>query len=122
MLPWRHERRQPKLTRVLLVPRRVLPSGKLREKSLELSGTNFRFRNTVWTDFLTRGMTRKARCGCRSSRVSSAYAVEQYQTPTIWNALPKGTPWDIYYHDIWNEGQCYTEYTFPWCKDAHTGV
>jgi phospholipase C len=58
-------------------------------------------------------------CGTSLGRVNNTLdAVEQFQTKTIWNALPTGTSWGIYYHDIWNQGQCYTEYTFPRCREA----
>ncbi|MBJ7310916.1 alkaline phosphatase family protein [Rugamonas sp. CCM 8940] len=58
-------------------------------------------------------------CGTSLGRVDNSWdAVEQYHTRTIWNALPPGTSWGIYYHDIWNAGQCYTQYTFPRCSEA----
>ena len=58
-------------------------------------------------------------CGTSLGRVNNTWdAVEQFSTKTIWNALPASTSWGIYYHDIWNAGQCYTQYTFPGCNDA----
>jgi phospholipase C len=58
-------------------------------------------------------------CGTSLGRVDNTWdAVEQFSTKTIWNALPAGTSWGIYYHDIWEAGQCYTQYTFPRCNDA----
>jgi phospholipase C len=58
-------------------------------------------------------------CGTSLGRVNNTWdAVEQFDTHTIWNALPEGTSWGIYYHDIWQAGQCYTQYTFPRCNDA----
>ena len=58
-------------------------------------------------------------CGTSLGRVNNTWdAVEQFSTKTIWNALPTGTSWGIYYHDLWNAGQCYTQYTFPGCNDA----
>ncbi|MDN5795984.1 MAG: hypothetical protein L0H79_09580 [Intrasporangium sp.] len=58
-------------------------------------------------------------CGTSLGRVNNTWdAVEQFDTKTIWNALPKGTTWGIYYHDIWKDGQCYTQYTFPRCSDV----
>ena len=58
-------------------------------------------------------------CGTSLGRVNNTWdAVEQFSTKTIWNALPAGTSWGIYYHDIWNAGQCYTQYTFPGCNGA----
>jgi phospholipase C len=42
------------------------------------------------------------------------HAVEQFNTPTIFNYLtPAGKSWGIYYQDIWQDRQCYTTYTFP---------
>jgi phospholipase C len=58
-------------------------------------------------------------CGTSLGRVNNTWdAVEQFPTKTIWNALPAGTSWGIYYHDIWHEDQCYTAYTFPQCTQA----
>ncbi|MCU6482463.1 alkaline phosphatase family protein [Arthrobacter sp. A2-55] len=58
-------------------------------------------------------------CGTSLGRVNNTWdAVEQFNTRTIWNALPAGTSWGIYYHDTWQDGQCYTQYTFPGCTDA----
>jgi phospholipase C len=58
-------------------------------------------------------------CGTSLGRVNNTWdAVEQFSTKTIWNALPTSTSWGIYYHDIWDSGQCYTQYTFPNCNDA----
>ena len=58
-------------------------------------------------------------CGTSLGRVDNTWdAVEQFKTKTIWNALPAGTSWGIYYHDIWHDKQCYTQYTFPNCNDA----
>lgn len=58
-------------------------------------------------------------CGTSLGRVNNTYdAVEQFQTQTIWNALPKDTSWGVYYQDIWNSKQCYTQYTFPWITKA----
>src|SRR5579875_3490161 len=58
-------------------------------------------------------------CGTSLGRVNNTWdAVEQFQTKTLWNALPAGTSWGMYYHDIWYNGQCYTQYTFPSCNDA----
>jgi phospholipase C len=59
-------------------------------------------------------------CGTSLGRVNnnSLLAVEQFETKTLWNALPKDTSWGIYHQDIWHEGQCYTQYTFPRCSEA----
>lgn len=47
-------------------------------------------------------------------------APQQYLTKTIWEALPDGTNWGIYFHDnnYVGEGQCYTEWTFPHLVNA----
>jgi phospholipase C len=62
-------------------------------------------------------------CGTSLGRTdnSSITAVEQFDTKTIWNALPAGTSWGVYYHDVWHDSKCYTEYTFPRCSDAPGG-
>jgi len=58
-------------------------------------------------------------CGTSLGRVNNTWdAVEQFKTKTIWNAIPASTSWGIYYHDIWHDEQCYTQYTFPGCNDA----
>jgi phospholipase C len=58
-------------------------------------------------------------CGTSLGRVDNTWdAVEKFSTKTIWNALPTGTSWGMYYHDTWQDGQCYTQYTFPGCNDA----
>ncbi len=58
-------------------------------------------------------------CGTSLGRVNNVWdAVEQYQTKTIWNALPADTSWGIHYHDIWHNQRCYTKYTFPQCTEA----
>jgi phospholipase C len=58
-------------------------------------------------------------CGTSLGRTNnSSDAVEQFDTPTIWNALPAATTWGIYYQDIWSSGQCYTQYTFPRCTQS----
>ena len=58
-------------------------------------------------------------CGTSLGRVDNTLdAVEQFDTATIWNALPDSTSWGIYYHDLWSAGQCYTQYTFPRCTEA----
>lgn len=41
-----------------------------------------------------------------------------YDTKTIWNAFPDKTTWDIYYHAIWDDKQCYVEWTFPQLRNA----
>lgn len=54
-------------------------------------------------------------CGTSLGRVKNLRetAVEQFQTPTLWNALPKNVSWGLYYKDVWQAGKCFTEYTFP---------
>ncbi|MBY5162635.1 alkaline phosphatase family protein [Salsipaludibacter albus] len=59
-------------------------------------------------------------CGTSLGRVdnNSLDAVEQFPAPTIFNCLPSGTSWGIYFHDVWQDGQCYTQYTFPRISDV----
>ena len=59
-------------------------------------------------------------CGTSLGRVdnNSLDAVEQFPAPTIFNRLPSGTSWGIYFHDVWKDGQCYTQYTFPRIGDV----
>src|SRR5690606_1181470 len=53
-------------------------------------------------------------CGTSLGRVvNGPLAVEHFQTRTIWNALPAGVSWGLYFHDVWKEGKCFTQYTFP---------
>lgn len=59
-------------------------------------------------------------CGTSLGRVKNQQesAVEQFDTKTIWNALPTGTSWGLYYQDVWENGQCFTQYTFPQINKA----
>jgi len=59
-------------------------------------------------------------CGTSLGRVKNANeeAIEQFDTRTIWNALPTGTGFGLYYHDVWQNGQCFTQYTFPQINKA----
>ncbi|MDQ7248877.1 alkaline phosphatase family protein [Dongia sedimenti] len=59
-------------------------------------------------------------CGTSLGRVknSNEQAIEQFDTKTIWNALPTGTSWGLYYQDVWQNNQCFTHYTFPWIDRA----
>ncbi len=42
-------------------------------------------------------------------------AIEQFNTKTIWNALAEqNVSMGIYYHEIWHDEQCFTQYTFPY--------
>ena len=55
-------------------------------------------------------------CGTSLGRLTNLHedAVEQFATPTIWNALAtKGVSMGIFFHETWESGQCYTQYTFP---------
>jgi phospholipase C len=55
-------------------------------------------------------------CGTSLGRLVNLYstAVEQFKTPTIWNVLAqKKIAMGIYYHETWENNQCYTQYTFP---------
>jgi phospholipase C len=56
-------------------------------------------------------------CGTSLGRLvnSNLEAVEQFQTPTIWNLLAlKNVSMGLYYHEIWHNQQCFTQYTFPY--------
>lgn len=58
-------------------------------------------------------------CGTSLGRVvNGPLAVEHFQTRTIWNALPAGVSWGLYFHDVWKEGKCFTQYTFPYIDKA----
>ena len=54
-------------------------------------------------------------CGTSLGRlVNSFTSVEQFNTPTLFNALAKsGIDLGLYFHEIWWSGQCYTQYSFP---------
>ncbi len=57
-------------------------------------------------------------CGTSLGRLKNAgpfeIGIEQFKTPTIWNALaPSKIDMGIYYHEIWHDQQCFTQYTFP---------
>lgn len=53
-------------------------------------------------------------CGTSLGRtVNGPLAVERFDTDTLWNALPSSVSWGLYYHDIWKNNCCFTEYTFP---------
>jgi phospholipase C len=55
-------------------------------------------------------------CGTSLGRESNLRitAVEQFNVPTIFNALSAaGKRWGLYYTDTWQQGKSYTEYTFP---------
>ena len=44
----------------------------------------------------------------------SISAIEQFDLPTIFNALAQaGKACGLYFTDIWQQNQCYTQYTFP---------
>ena len=59
-------------------------------------------------------------CGSSLGRTSNLHltAIEQFPVKTIWNALQElpgqKVDWALYYHDIWQEDLCYTQYTFPY--------
>lgn len=58
-------------------------------------------------------------CGTSLGRTDNTLdAVEQFDTKTIWNALPDDVTWGVYYQDIWHAEQCYTQYTFPHISDS----
>jgi phospholipase C len=57
-----------------------------------------------------------ALCGTSLGRLANSWdPYEQYDTPTVWNALASHAGrMGIYYHESWlTTGQCYTQYTFP---------
>jgi phospholipase C len=56
-------------------------------------------------------------CGTSLGRESNLRldAEEQFQTNTIFNVLSgAGKSWGLYFTDIWQQNQSYTQYTFPW--------
>jgi phospholipase C len=60
-------------------------------------------------------------CGTSLGREANAnlQAVEQFNAPTLFNALANaGKAWGMYYEDIWQQKQCYTQYTFPQIASA----
>lgn len=59
-------------------------------------------------------------CGTSLGRTvnNSLTATEQFDTRTVWNALPPETTWGLYYHDLWKDDQCCTQYTFPRLTEA----
>jgi phospholipase C len=61
-------------------------------------------------------------CGTSLGRLDDGEAAwnpyQQYNARTLWEALPEDTDWAIYYHEIWHDGQCYTQYTFPFLNNA----
>jgi phospholipase C len=64
-------------------------------------------------------------CGTSLGRLSNLHlsAIEQFHTPTIWNVLAqKNVSMGIYYHEIWHEKQCYTQYTFPYMNQVSTNL
>jgi phospholipase C len=63
-------------------------------------------------------------CGTSLGREDNAnlQAVEQFDVPTLFNALGNaGKRWGLYYEDVWQQGQCYTQYTFPQLGSAPNG-
>jgi phospholipase C len=47
-------------------------------------------------------------------------AIEQFSTTTIWNALAtQKVSMGLYYHEIWHDSQCYTQYTFPYMNQVN---
>jgi phospholipase C len=63
-------------------------------------------------------------CGTSLGRLDDGEAdydfYPQYNTRTLWEALPDDTSWAIYYHEIWkkDKNQCYTQWTFPYLSNA----
>lgn len=60
-------------------------------------------------------------CGTSLGRLVNTWnAVEQFQTRTIWNALANcGVSMGVYYHEVWKDGRCFTDYTFPQLRAVH---
>jgi phospholipase C len=64
-------------------------------------------------------------CGTSLGRLVNLHlsAIEQFQTPTIWNVLAqKNVSMGIYYHEIWHNSQCYTQYTFPYMNQVSSNL
>lgn len=48
-------------------------------------------------------------------------AIERYHTKTIWNALAtQNVSMGIYFHEVWYDNQCFTQYTFPYMNQVNT--
>jgi phospholipase C len=63
-------------------------------------------------------------CGTSLGREanSNLLAIEQFNIPTVFNKLADaGKTWGLYYEVLWQEGKCYTEYTFPQITAAQHG-
>src|ERR1041384_104721 len=56
--------------------------------------------------------------GCLDDGEADLDFYPQYNTRTLWEALPDDVTWAIYYHEIWHDDQCYTQYTFPYLNNA----
>lgn len=64
-------------------------------------------------------------CGTSLGREanSNLSAVEQFNVPTVINLLAQaGKTWGLYYDVIWQNNQCFTQYTFPQISKAANGV
>src|SRR5947209_1110201 len=56
-------------------------------------------------------------CGRDANQQLSA--VEQFEQPTIFNALAQaGKACGLYFTDVWQQNQCFTQYTFPFLTDG----
>lgn len=63
-------------------------------------------------------------CGTSLGREANAnlQAVEQFNVPTLINKLAAaGKSWGLFYEDTWQQGKCYTDYTFPQIAQAPNG-
>jgi phospholipase C len=62
-------------------------------------------------------------CGTSLGRENNGpFAVEQFDVPTLFNAMSRARKsWGLYYHDIWKNGQNFTQYTFPRLNDVTSG-
>src|SRR5262245_20688910 len=55
-----------------------------------------------------------AHCGTSLGRtVNGELSTDQFDTDTIWNALPPDVSWGVYFQDIWTAGKCFTHFSFP---------
>lgn len=63
-------------------------------------------------------------CGTSLGRLVNAdLAIEQFQTQTIWNVLAqKNVSMGIYYHEVWHDKQCFTQYTFPYMNKVDSNL
>ncbi len=64
-------------------------------------------------------------CGTSLGRLENLHlsAIEQFQTRTIWNALAeRKVPMGLFFHEVWQSGQCFTQYTFPYMNQVDSSL